>query len=457
MKRISTYKKYFFILLVTVVSCDDFIVVDPPRTDLIRKTVFENDQTAEAAMTDIYHKLKESGFASGSTSSISLLASLSSDDLQFYGSNSVIDYKQFNDNTLKQDNFFVTSLWNGMYNVIYKANAIIEGLNETTTITETIRNRLLGEAKFARAFCHFYLVNLWGDVPLVLGTDYKINDAILRTPAQQVYDQIIFDLKEARDLLPDDYLHANNERTRVNKGAAAALLARVYLYVKDWSNAENEATMLIENTGLYALETDLASVFRTTSKEAIFQLWSDQYPNEFITFLVHPAIGPRYGALRPELAESFENGDLRESSWIETVLYGEDTYYRSFKYQSYAIPPDDYSTVLRLSEQYLIRAEARAQQNKLEQAASDINVIRNRAGLASTSSQSQNDLLTEVMNQRRWEFFAEWGHRWFDLKRTEQADQVLDAVKPEWNPEDALYPIPEIQLINNPGITQNPQ
>jgi hypothetical protein len=277
-----------------------------------------------------------------------------------------------------------------------------------------------------------------------------------RTPKALVYDQIIADLKEAKSLLSDDYSFSSNQRVRVNKGAAIALLARVYLYVEDWTNAEGESTTVINNTSLYSLEPDLTKVFRASSREAIFQFWSQQYPNDFGTFRIHPIRGPLNGALNSQFATSFETGDQRALVWIANIPFAGNTYYGVRKYQSFAIPPDDYSTVLRLSELYLIRGEARAQLNKLPAAASDINMIRNRAGLANIASVNQADLLNDVMRERQSELFTEWAHRWFDLKRTGRADLVMGAIKHDWNSEDELYPIPESQLTIDPAMTQNP-
>jgi len=139
-----------------------------------------------------------------------------------------------------------------------------------------------------------------------------------------------------------------------------------------------------------------------------------------------------------------------------------------YKYRSYTSSttsdPDnsrkENSTVLRLAEQYLIRAEARAQQNKLDLAIADVDVIRARAGLpliANTNpSISKTALLDAIMQERRVELFTEWGHRWFDLKRTGKALAVLSAIKPGFTSDDLLYPIPESELNKNPFLEQNP-
>ena len=116
--------------------------------------------------------------------------------------------------------------------------------------------------------------------------------------------------------------------------------------------------------------------------------------------------------------------------------------------------------VLRLAEQYLIRAEAKAYQDKLTDAIQDLDIIRNRAGLSligdTNPSISKNDFLLAIEQERKVEMFSEWGHRWLDLKRTERAGQILGALKPDWQDTDQLYPIPNSERLVNPRLTQNP-
>ena len=112
--------------------------------------------------------------------------------------------------------------------------------------------------------------------------------------------------------------------------------------------------------------------------------------------------------------------------------------------------------VFRLAEQYLIRAEALAQQNKLDSALADLNLVRQRAGLGNSTAVTGTDVLAAVMHERQTELFAEWGHRWFDLRRTGTIDAVLGAVKPGWQPTDSTLPVPFTQIQDNSLLTQNP-
>ncbi len=131
-----------------------------------------------------------------------------------------------------------------------------------------------------RAFYYFYLVNLYGDAPLVLSTDYATNSLITKSSKEQIYQQIIFDLKEAQSLLSDKYIKGDGksvyengaeERVRPNKWAAIALLSRTYLYLQDWVNAEEQASLVLANTTQYQLQS-LDSVFLKNNGEAIWQL-----------------------------------------------------------------------------------------------------------------------------------------------------------------------------------------
>ena len=115
---------------------------------------------------------------------------------------------------------------------------------------------------------------------------------------------------------------------------------------------------------------------------------------------------------------------------------------------------------MRLAEQYLIRAEARAEQDKLIVSMEDVNKIRQRSNLSAInildSDLDQDEVITIILEERRKELFTEWGHRWFDLKRRRKADPILSSKKPHWEDTDVLYPIPEDELLKNPNLIQNP-
>jgi hypothetical protein len=166
---------------------------------------------------------------------------------------------------------------------------------------------------------------------------------------------------------------------------------------------------------------------------------------------------PRY-VITNDLLNSFENGDLRKTKWINVnVISGQEFPY-PYKYKdgnnSSSISNENY-IVFRLAEQYLIRAEAEANLDDLSSAISDINVIRKRAGLPDTDAFDKESVLSAIEKERRAELFCEWGNRWFDLKRTGQVNNVLSKTKSNWKPFAALYPIPLPEINANPNLSQN--
>ncbi len=442
-----------------LISCKKFVEIGAPPIELVSQNVFTSDASATAAMLGTYSAMMASeGFASGSVTSITQLAGLSADEFINYNTDPNIE--AFYRNSLTSSNGAVdNSLWNEGYKYIYSANAVLGGLETSTNITDSTKKQLEGEAKFIRAFCHFYLLNLFGDIPLVTTTDQKINAVATRTAETKVYTQIVADLKDAQSLLSPDYRFSNGERIRPSQWAATALLARVYLYQGDWIDAESQSTAVINQSGLYVLNADLNSVFLKNSTETIWQMMpvlAGYNTNEGQTFILTDI--PQYISLTPQLVGAFETGDNRRTNWVDSISSSGQTYYFAYKYKIQSgFTLTEYSMVLRLAEQFLIRAESRAMQGNITGSQNDLNMIRNRAGLPNTSANDQLSLMTAITHERQVEFFSEWGHRWLDLKRNNLADSVLGTVKaPGWQPSDTLYPIPKVDITNDPNLTQNP-
>lgn len=471
--RINNPYKISVIIFLSIIfiSCEKFIAVDVSKAQITKDAVFSNDITATAAVTGIYARMysrKESGFANGTLYySILPLCAISADELRY--NDQEIDFLSFGQHRLVPGNYVVKALWTSMYKCNYDANSALEGLERSTGVSDAVKTQLKGESLFIRAFANFYLVNCFGDIPLITTIDYKKNAVEPRSAVTVVYNQIVKDLLLAKDLLDDNYVTAG--RVRPNKGAAIALLARTYLYMGNWADAEAAASLIIDNAGQYGLVSTLDSVFLKNNREAIWQLMPNITSlNTFEGELFILTGAPDYShplTITAELLNSFEANDTRRSKWVNSVAVGAIAYHFPYKYKRNSgrssnppVPFDEYSMVLRLAEQYLIRAEARAQQNKLtgsNSAESDINEIRNRAGLPGTTASTQTDLLLAIEQERRIELFTEWGHRWFDLKRTGRADAVLGPIKANWNSEDVLYPLPLDEMDANPFLKpQNP-
>jgi starch-binding outer membrane protein, SusD/RagB family len=457
MKHYYLYCCCFFMLLTA--SCEKLVEVDAPPYSIDKEDVYKNDVTATSAIGRLYTKLPTDGFFN-----IGHVATLSADEIMIEQQDPNDVLYQINQNNILSVNSKIESCWEYHFGLIYNTNSVIEGLRPSVTLTPSLKNQLLGEALFFRAFAHFYLVNLFGNIPYISTTDYRQNGVVTRMPVPDVYEKIIADLLEARELLSEDYVFAKSQRVRVNKWAAASFLARVYLFKGDWVHAEEQATTVLNKTDLYKLEPDLNKVFLKNSGETIWQVIPST-PTRYVyegTYYNNGGYFVGVPMLTDGLYNAFEATDKRKSAWLGFTSAGSGhDWHFPLKYKEYSGNETgaEYSMVLRLAEQYLIRAEARVKQSKLtgaNSAASDINAIRDRAGLPATTATTEPELLAAIEQERRVELFSEWGHRWFDLKRTGRATAVLSPVKPGWTATDMLYPIPYSELSLNANMTQNP-
>ncbi|HYG04700.1 MAG TPA: RagB/SusD family nutrient uptake outer membrane protein [Chryseosolibacter sp.] len=463
MKR--SYTNHFFnvgillVILFLCYGCEDFVDVNLPNTKITREAVFNDDATATAAVLGMYEiMLRGNGFASsGSPLSLSTITGVYSDEFDnYYAGN-----KAFAENTLTASDQTVLALWTSFYSTVYAANSVIEGLQSSSTITPALSKQLEGEARFVRAFCHFYLVNLFGKIPIVNSTDYRVNAKLARSDIKAVYQFITEDLASAELILSTTFVSA--ERARPTSWAAAALLARVYLFTGDWAKAEAYATKLIENTSVFSLTDEPSSAFAKGSIEAIWQLASTM-PTLYNTYEgIYYVLNapPQIQSISTGLHEAFEQNDKRSAAWIGVYDNGMNEYFFPYKYKvkGGSNPLSEHAVVLRLAEQYLIRAEARANQGMItgaNSAATDLNMIRTRSGLPAVAINAKEEMLEAILAERRIEFFSEWGTRWLDLKRSGQADIVLGSVKLYWDNNDLLFPIPEKEISNNTNLTQNP-
>ena len=451
---------YIGLFFLVLVSCEEFVEVDPPQTSLVGESVFADDVNANAAVAGLFaNMVDDAATIFSNTENFHNLTGMIADEFINYSTDA--DEVQFEQSDLFDNNGNVNFLWSGFYNFIYSSNSIIEGVTESTGITDSLARQFEGEARFVRAWMYFNLVNLWGDVPLTTSSDFRNNSALSRSPIDQVYSQIITDLESAQSLLPVEYV--SDERIRPNQAVATTLLSRVRLYRQEWAEAEALATSIIDDSR-YMIEPSLNDVFNVSSREAIWQLQSivpEIATYEGLRFILTRR--PFFGgvSLREDFINAFEVGDNRDSLWVGSVASGSSMFYFPFKYKDRRLgageSPTQYSTVLRLAEVYLIRAEARVQQGNISGAQEDLNVIRTRAGLPGTSASDPTSLLLAVEQERRVELFSEYGQRWFDLNRTNRATAVLGTIKEEWDETDGLWPIPQREFLSNPNLgNQNP-
>ncbi|MDL2145070.1 RagB/SusD family nutrient uptake outer membrane protein [Flavobacterium tructae] len=449
----SIFLLIYSAIVIMLGSCDSFTQTDMPAAELNTAAVFEEINTANSAMSSVFAKIRDNGMLSGKQTGMSREIGLYSDELNWYG-NSTQSSANFYTNTLIPTHPTLLTWWNNAYSQIYAANAVIEGVAGSKKLHQEDKDRLIGQAKFARAFIHFYLCQLWGDVPYVTRTDYKFNSTLSRLPLPELYSKIIEDLQEASSLLPEVY--SDPARTLPNSYAAKALLARVYLNLGDWANAEANTTQLISNTAIYPWEEDLNEVFLKESTTTIWQYAprsATRNTDDGTTFIFNSG-PPLAVALTNDLINAFESGDKRKLKWIRSIVKGTSTWYHAYKYKKMGTntPQTEFTIVLRLAEMYLIRAEARARQGELNTAREDLNKIRNTAGLENTTAISQEEILQAILRERRVEFFTEFAHRFMDLKRFGALDKELTEKKASWQSTDRLLPIPQRELNLNPNL-----
>lgn len=444
------------LLILSTFSCKKFLDVGPPSNQIASATIFQNEETATAAINGLYTSLSNNSlyFASGGSS---VYLGLYADELYYTGSANTT--MEFADGKLSIANSFVTfNFWSHPYQVINQANSCITGLHRSNLSTN-FTAQLLGEAYFIRAFTYWNLINLFGDVPLVVtAEDYEGVSKMSRTPVADVRNQILEDLQQAKSLLKSAY--PTSGRYRANYFTVMAFLSRVHTYMGNWQDALTASNEVISQTGTYVLEADLNRAFLIGSTEAIWQTaTSNLSTNTFEGFSFIPStsatIRPAY-PLQGSLFTAFSSLDKRKSNWIASKTVAGTVYQYPSKYKVRTnTVKTEAQMMIRLAEVFLNRAEAKAHLND-PTAIDDLNRTRFRAGIGNLSGVSGQTLLDAIMAERRLELFAEGGLRFFDLKRTTKLDAVLAPLKAGWETTAALFPIPNAERLAAPNLSQNP-
>ncbi len=443
MKRIYTLYILFIAVALSTASCKKYLD-EKPNNQISAEDAIVDVGTARAAIIGAYDGVQNYYAVNYTT-----LGIMPADNVIFNGT--LNQYLQLDQNAIPADNVITVAAFQGIYKTVNAVNNIITRLPAVTDplLTSAEKNQILGEAYFIRALCYFDLGRGWGGVQLELKptTDISVIKGIKRSTLDQTYDQVLADLIQAEQLLPEN----NSIRSRAQKSTARALRARLHLYRQQWADAENYATQVINN-GAYVLvkpyKTFFTTPFQTT--ESVLELaynindknsyWNLWYPSSF---------GGQY-TLKPSdaLVAKLNNPAIGGSR--NTLIAGTGSNVYGVLYNSTSLSVDP-SYLIRIAELYLIRAEARAQQNNLAGAAADLNVIRARADLPATTATTQADLLQAIEDENSVEFAFE-PHRWFDLVRTKRAGTVLGLT----NTNYWLFPIPLSDVLSDPDVTQNP-
>lgn len=468
-------------------SCSDFLEQNP-QTDLSENDFYKTADDILSAVNGAYSSLQE-GDIYGNWY---VFGEIPSDNTRNQLSGSVTTQNEFDQFYIDTQNSMIANFWKAAYKVINRTNTILGRIDGIEINTE-LANRYKLECKFIRALMYFNLVRVYGDVPLVL-KEISISESydILREPKENVYNQIIADLKEAQDL-PVSYSTA--EDGRATQGAAKALLANVYMTLHKYAEAETILAEII-NSGRYSLlentpgslnidgYKNVFSPVNHNSKEGIFEIQflkggygeGSNYANNFApensgTNVV--AVGGTGGNNIPEMDiyNAYEEGDFRRDFSMSLGYYDnrknnewvESRYVCKFMDVPYQ--NNDASNnypVIRYADVILMYAEALNQNGKTAEACKYLNMTRRRGFGYQTTETSPVDLQTTdkaqfalmVEQERRVELAFE-NHRWFDLIRTGRAVEVMRSKGFSLNETNLICPIPQKQIDVNPKLTQN--
>lgn len=457
--RNSYHSKKFFLTSIILfcsfylISCEKFLEVDDPNNQISQSMVFKDKGLAYAALSDVYSNLRSNTLLNGSLYGAGTLMGCYTDELSSVNNQS-LDFKTFFDLSVQQNTTVLNTIWVNAYKQIYAVNNIIEGVGKSTAyLDQQTVDQILGEAYFIRGFLHFYLVNLYGDVPYITTTDYLQNQSVSRQSLDNVYVHIEEDYQKADQYLTDQYPTAN--RTRINRSGVRLALARLYLYKQEWAKAEIMADLIIQNP-LYTMEQDISKTFLKDSKSAIWQFMPleagiNTLEGQYYIFVTLP---PQNVVLSQNLLDSFEPGDQRKQKWTKALSNATMSYSYPYKYtqNNKTSSSLEFSVVLRVEEAYLISAEAENELGNIQTAINRLNQLRQKAGLAGLGSLNQQQVRTAVMDERRHELFTEFGHRFFDLKRKGLLNTYMPTVKSSWKNHMSLLPLPENELIANPSL-----
>lgn len=459
------------------ISCDDFV----EEVEVIKPTANESGEVFEPAqfLTGVYGMHTDFAYAFsflGITEIISDNADKGSSPTGTGTDKHLLDGLTYTSSTAS-----VRAMWTQWYKTIGRASLAIEYTETFPMSDSNLKARLIGESKFLRALNYFWLVRSFGDIPIQDADD--LSSLSIRVPKAEVYAYIEQDLTDAISALPLKSQYAASDLGRATKGAAQALLAKVYLYQEKWQEAADMTSTIIAS-GEYDLEPDYATVWRASTENGIESIFEIQGRGEIIQHGIQQystTQGPRgagpdnigWGFNTPseDLLNAFnaEGDEIRRDATIifagETLFDGrfisegvENPRYNEKAYSSANAGDGDGDKnmrVLRFAEVLLIQAEALNELGQSAAALSSLNQVRARVNLPDVTAADQGVLRQAIWKERRLELAMEHD-RWFDLLRTGQASEVMTALGLPFEPKHELFPIPNDQLIQTPDMTQNP-
>ncbi|WP_294316542.1 RagB/SusD family nutrient uptake outer membrane protein [uncultured Chryseobacterium sp.] len=467
-------------------SCsNDYLDTEPTQQialqDLLNE--YNNNQGAESFVTSIYAKYLDWNISSFAWIGVS---SITSDDADKGSSpgDTGSDKDVLDALTFSSTSPSFQDVWEGHYQAINRSNQALKYIPLLDKADASLKNRLIGEAKFLRAFSYFILVRSFGDVPLVdkvfENSDADRTMVFTRRSKADIYAFIESDLQAAIAALPDKSAYTGVNAGRASKGAAHALLAKVFLYEKKWQQVSDQCDQVVG----YSLTPNFQDIYKVSGEnnaESIFEIqgkgglgqpgiqqysqvqgargaggwgWGFNTPSQSLV----DAFNAEGDTERRDATIIFRNSTLYDGRVIPATV--ENPYY-NYKAYSSAYTGDDDSDAniryLRYSEVLLMKAEALNELGQTSNAATYLNQVRNRAGLANTTATTQANMRLAIYKERRLELAMEHD-RWYDLVRTGQAQAAMAANGKTFKVgTHEVFPVPNKFILEAKGLAvQNP-
>lgn len=465
----------------------DFLNTEPTGT-VLEGNYYKTQQDAIYATNAIYNILRS--WEVHVFAYIGLTDIISDDADKGSTPDDALFLKEIDDFAFSSSNTAPTAVWKGYYRGIQRANQVITRV-PAISMDETLKNRLVGEAKFLRAHFYFNLVQWFGDIPLITRPLELSELKQARVPAAQVYEQIIQDLKDAVDVLPlKSAYNKDTDLGRATKGAAQGMLAKVYLTMGDFPNALQYSLEVI-NSNQYDLYPDYAKLFREEAENGVESLFEVQATaneqgnggtqyNEVQGVRGTPNLGWGFNRPSDDLIKSYESGDPRRTATIiyegevlpdgSTVVQPNPAAPNS-RYNKKAWVPTHTGAngngptnikILRYADILLTAAESANELGQTNDALTYLNKVRKRARgqnpniLKDVTETDKDKLRDRIWKERRSEFAMEQ-KRWFDLVRQKRAGSVMQAVGKNFViGKHELMPIPQSEIdLSEKTLTQN--
>lgn len=484
-------KKQFFKLLlltiplVTITSCSDYLDTEPitetTTSSNADDAVIPTAAEAEKRMKTVYGSFggeywQMDYFFNGDAQT----------DIAYAGADNVQNFQQ-DEYRILTTNTNVNRDWGYIYDNINNCNIVLNYVDQATDLTAARKTEMKGEASLIRALHLFHATQLWGDAPVPLTAVFKVShdnfDEVYnalyptRKPITEVYTQIIADCEFAIANAP-----ASTEKFKANKMAAKALLAKAYATqpTPDWAKVSALCTEVI--AGGYSLDTSYTKLFDnsydiagTASAESIWEVNGEGWGStvgSWSTFMFLGTDWKKFNTPSNDLVKTYnDEGDIQRkaaSIKFETVTWS-DSYWGKTDYpfmnKQRLTDGKQNFYILRLADIILLKAEALVNQNDFTAAAALVNQVRSRVGLGAITISSKDDGINKILKERKMELAFE-GHRWFDLKRTGKAIEILSQQKDgngnilsyagNINQNRLLWPVPQSKRDQNSELTQNP-